>query len=98
MNSIEILMEAITLRKCVCATYNKDKLILAPHVLYTQHDEYFVDALAVERNGAAPKQFKIGIFKVTGLKSLIIDEKSFQPMRKFESAREKFTGTIIATV
>jgi hypothetical protein len=62
------------------------------------HDEYFLDAVTVERNGAAPKKIKVGIFKLTGLKNLIPDDQGFATLRKFTTYDATFKGTLIASV
>ena len=38
------LFEGVALKKCVAATYNNTAFKLAPHILYTRHDEMYVDA------------------------------------------------------
>jgi hypothetical protein len=93
-----IAAQTIAERKCLRATYNGDVVIIAPHVLYTHHEAFFVDGVVLARNGAAPKQYKIGVFKLTGLKKLAIDEQTFVPLRKFQPYGADFKGTVVATV
>lgn len=98
MTSKEILIEAIALRRCVRSTYNGDQVQLAPHILYMHHDEFFVDAVTVARNGAPAKKIKLGVFKLSGLKGLALDGLVFQPMRKFHVNADTFKGTIVSAV
>lgn len=98
MNPEEILREAIALRKCVRSKYNGDQVTLAPHALYTHFDQNFLYAVTIDRNGNSPKQTKLGVFKLAGLKSIALDERAFLPMRKFDSKDSKLKGTVIATV
>lgn len=71
---------------------------MAPHALYTHFDQYFLYAVTVDRNGNAPRQTRLGVFKLAGLKSIILDEQAFLPMRKFDAKDSKIKGTVIATV
>ena len=45
------IFEAIALQKCLKVTYNKMVVTLAPHILYTRHDEMYIDAVTTERDG-----------------------------------------------
>ena len=74
MSVNQLLLEAIALKKCVTATYNNVQMTLAPHILYSKHDALFVDAVAIERNGVAPKEVKLGAFHLSGLKELALAE------------------------
>ena len=65
--------EGVALKKCVAATYNKTQFRLAPHILYTRHDELYVDAVALEKDGAPPREVKLGTFKLSGKKLLEIE-------------------------
>ena len=49
------IFEAIVLRKCIDATYNRAAVKLAPHIMYTKHGELFLDAVTVERDGRPPR-------------------------------------------
>ena len=44
-NANALLLQAIALRKCITATYNRMVCTLAPHILFTKHDDVFVDAV-----------------------------------------------------
>jgi hypothetical protein len=98
MEAKDIIAEAIARRKCVRSTYNGDEVLLAPHVLYTHHDEYFVDAETIQRNGAPPKIVKLGVFKLIGLKALALDGLPFVPMRKFNANDEKYKDAVVTAV
>ena len=47
MDTNRLYFEAIALRKCIRATYNRMTVILAPHILFTRHDELFIDAVTL---------------------------------------------------
>ena len=55
MNTSRLLLEAIALKTCVEGIYNRMTVKLAPHILYTRHDELYVDAVTVERDGTPPR-------------------------------------------
>lgn len=98
MQFSKILLEAIALRKHVVATYNRQIVTLAPHILYTRHDELYVDAVTVERDGKPPREIKLGTFKLTGLSDVSLVERSFLPMRIFDAKAEKYAGTTLLAV
>jgi hypothetical protein len=98
VNANTLLLQAIALRKCVAVTYNKTRMILAPHILYTRHDDVFVDAIALEREGQPPKEFKIGTFKLAGLNDIGVTDRSFQPDKIFNANDIKYEGVTLFVV
>lgn len=98
MDQNQLLLEAIALQKCVTATYNRTAFKLAPHILYTRHDELFVDAIALERDGQPPREFKLGAFKLGGLKDLELAEHRFDPAPLFNPADPKYAGETVFAV
>jgi hypothetical protein len=92
MEHNKLLLEAIALQKCVMATYNRMAVKLAPHILYTRHDELFVDAVTLERDGRRPKEMKLGAFKLAGLKDLELVAHNFAPAAFFNPADSRYAG------
>ncbi|MEH6756585.1 MAG: hypothetical protein V7676_03635 [Parasphingorhabdus sp.] len=90
--------EGVALKKCVTATYNKMQVVLAPHILYTRHDEMHVDAVTVEREGEPPRELKLGTFKLAGLKDVVVVDRQFEPYDMFDAAAEKYQGTTLMMV
>ena len=71
-----IILQAIALRHQLAASYNKLQLVLAPHVLYKRNDSYFIDAITILRDGAEPREPKVGSYNLAGLSELaVLDEK-----------------------
>ena len=93
-----ILLEAIALKKCVAATYNRMEVTLAPHILYTRHDDLFVDAVTVERNGQPPREIKLGTFKLAGLNALDVRDREFETQSVFDRADPKYDGVTLFAV
>ena len=93
-----ILFEAIALRRCVEATYNRMAVKLAPHIVYTRGERLFVDAITVERDGRPPREVKLGTFQLTGLTDIALDSRVFQPEPLFDPAAEKYAGATLFAV
>lgn len=93
-----ILLEAIALRTCVTATYNGGVVLLAPHILYTKHDDLFIDAVTLERAGQPPREIKLGTFKIAGLKDLAPAARTFDPFPDFQPNDPRYAGTTLFVV
>jgi hypothetical protein len=98
MESNRLYFEAIALRKCIRATYNRMQVMLAPHILFTRHDELFIDAVTVERDGQPPREVKMGTFKLAGLKDAWLTEVPFNPEPIFDPRDEKYAGVTLFAV
>ncbi len=98
MEHSKLLLEAIALRKCIVATYNRVVVKLAPHILYTKHDELYVDAVTVERDGQPPREIKLGTFKLAGLQAAGIADRTFNPEPVFNPADTKYAGVTLFAV
>ncbi|MDO6414750.1 hypothetical protein Q4F19_10205 [Sphingomonas sp. BIUV-7] len=98
MSQNALVLQAIALKQCVEATYNRVKVRLAPHILYTRHDELYVDAVTIERDGQPPKEIKIGTFKLAGLQDLAVANRAFVPQTIFDPGSEKYQGVTLFAV
>ena len=98
MSQNALVLQAIALKQCVEATYNRTQVRLAPHILYTRHDELYVDAVTVERDGLPPKEIKLGAFKVAGLTELALAGQTFKPNPIFDPAAARYDGTAVFVV
>ncbi|MGZ8347539.1 MAG: hypothetical protein ACXWUP_10570 [Allosphingosinicella sp.] len=85
-----LLRTAIRKRTCVQATYNRLTIRLAPHALYTRHDEYYVDGVVLERDGQPPREARLGTFKVDGLRELALAAAPFVPETQFDPGSPKY--------
>ncbi|MEG3086500.1 hypothetical protein [Sphingomonas sp. PB4P5] len=92
------VFEAIVRKMCLAATYNKTEMTLAPHVIYTKHDELFIDAEVLTRDGKPPKEPKMGTFKLIGLTALRITPRAFQVSSLFDQGSFKYADTTLMAV
>jgi hypothetical protein len=95
MSSSRIVLEAIARRRCIEAVYNRMAVRLAPHILYTRHDELFVDAVTVARDGQRPRETKIGTFKLDGLHDPAVAGQAFKLEPGFDPADSKYAGVTL---
>lgn len=99
MQAPTTILESIALQKCLIATYNKMTVKLAPHILYTRHDEMFIDAVTMAREGAAPRELKLGTFKLAGLGDLRVLDEHFEYMGGLYDADDrKYKGVTLFAV
>lgn len=92
------ILEGIVKRRCVVATYNRQRVTLAPHILYTRHDELHIDAVALERDGKPPRELKIGTYRLTGLTDIEPSDRPFFPIETFDPAAELYQGVTMLAV
>ena len=98
MAANQIILEAIAHKKCITATYNRVTMLLAPHILYTRNDAYYVDAIALKREGTAVREKKIGAYHLAGLSDVTLAERYFQPESLFDPTAEKYAGGTLFAV
>ena len=98
MDVNRILLEAIALRTCVEAVNNRTKMLLAPHILYTRHDELFVDGVVVERDGQPPREPKVGTFKLAGLQGIALTDRPFFRDPLFQPRDVKYQDVTLMAV
>ncbi|MFK4794719.1 hypothetical protein [Sphingobium sp. ZW T5_29] len=99
MTAPTTIFEAIALQKCLMATYNKLVVKLAPHILYTRHDEMFIDAVTIEREGRPPRELKLGTFKLVGLNDVSILDETFEAMHGlYDETDAKYKGVTLFAI
>jgi hypothetical protein len=92
------LFEAIALKKCVNAVYNKTDMTLAPQILYTKHDEVHLDAIPVKKRGESPRELKLATFKLTGLSDIALADETFLTDQVYDPSAEKYAGVTVFAV
>jgi hypothetical protein len=88
-----MVLEAIALRKCLDAVYNNGTVRLAPHILFSRHDELYLSAATIARDGQPPKEPKLGMFKLAGLRDLALTDEFFRPFPGFDPLATDHGGT-----
>ena len=73
----QILEFAIDRSLMVTSAYNRGRSVLAPHSLFSRHDEIYLRAVTVERDGRPPREAKLGTFKLIGLSDLALTGRNF---------------------
>jgi len=90
-----LVFEAIVKQLCLAATYNRGEVVLAPHVVFTKHDELYVDAVTLERDGKPPKEEKLGTFKLAGLVAPRVTPRKFAVNALFQPADAKYAAALM---
>ncbi|KKC27062.1 hypothetical protein [Sphingomonas sp. SRS2] len=94
----ELIVQAIRRKLCIVATYNRTSMQIAPQILYTKHDDLFIDGVAVLRDGKVPSELKLGTFKLAGLNNVSLTAETFTVQSLFNPAEAKYEGVTIAKV
>lgn len=95
---VPTVFEAIVRKRCLRATYNRTDITLAPHIIYTRHDDLFVDGVVLERDGKPPKELKLGTFKLTGLNSVGLTDRNFNTNPLFAANDPKYADAALMAV
>jgi hypothetical protein len=98
MENTKQVLEAIALRKCLIATYNRTQFKLAPHILYTRHEELYLDGVALERDGQPPREIKLGTFKLSGLELHQLSDSEFARYEVYDPHADKYNGTTLFAI
>lgn len=96
--SMPTVFEAIVKQQAIAATYNRGTVTLAPHIVYTKHGEFYLDALTLERDGKPPREPKIGAFKIAGLSGMRVTPRRFTRSELFNPAEERYKGVTLLTI
>lgn len=93
-----IALEAIVRQLCLAAVYNRTRMILAPHILYTRDSKLYVDAVGIEQEGQPPREEKLGTFKLDGLKELTLTGRPFTRSALFDPTLPKYEGETLMAI
>lgn len=98
VNPTPIVLEAIVRQQCLSVTYNRKRMILAPHILYTRNEHLYVDAYIVSRENMLPREPKIGTFKLDGLNDLTLIQRPFEISELFDPRLDKYIAETLMVV
>lgn len=90
------ILEAIVRQLCVSATYNRKRMILAPHIAYLRAGGLYVDALVISRENMLAREAKIGTFKIDGLSELALTRRGFAASDLFDQTLAKYAHAVMA--
>lgn len=90
------ILEAIVRMRCVSATYNRKRMILAPHIAYLRGGGLYVDALVISRENMLAREEKIGTFKLDGLSEVAATQRDFAPSDLFDPSLDKYASAVMA--
>ena len=71
------ISDAIARSRCLQARYNSGEVMLQPCFLYREHEALFLLAVTALRDGKAPREAKLGTFRVSGLANLRSTRETF---------------------
>lgn len=97
-NPTPIILEGIVRQRCVSAVYNRTRMVLAPHILYTRSGSLYMDAAVISRDFVIPREEKFGTYKLDGLKGLALTEREFRISPLFLPDSEKYEGQTLMKV
>jgi hypothetical protein len=63
----DLVRDAIAKRVRIAADYNRGAVVVQPVLLFREHDALFLIAGTVSRDGKAPREAKLGTFRLSGL-------------------------------
>jgi predicted transcriptional regulator len=95
---LAILCQAIIHRLCVMTTYNKRGVLLAPHIIFTRHDEPYLRAVTIELDGKRPREAKLGTFKLTGLGPITTTARTFNRFADFNPDDADYAGKTVCVL
>lgn len=95
---IPTVLEAIVRMRCLSITYNRTRMILAPHILYGRNGGLYVDGVVISREGMIPREEKVGSFKLDGLTDLTLIEREFAISALFDRTLDKYQAETLMVV
>lgn len=96
--AVPTILEAIVRKRCLDAVYNRSRITLAPHILYTKHDALHVDAVVLERDGKPPRELKLGTYRLSGLGAIDLTDRGFAPVDSFDPLDQRYQGVTLIEV
>jgi hypothetical protein len=94
----ELIAQAIRRKFCIVATYNRTDMQIAPHILYTRHDDLFIDGVVLLRGGKVPAELKLGTFKLAGLNNVSLTAEAFTVQPLYDPDDAKYEGVTVTKV
>jgi len=96
--SLHMLGFAIANKLCVRAVYNKGDVVMAPHVLFERHGAPHVDAVVYERDGVAPAEEKLGTYRLSGLRDVVLTSQPSHLFAEFDAKADRYSEKMLACI
>jgi hypothetical protein len=93
-----LIIEAIVLKRAICAEYNGGEMLLAPHRMFSRHGELFVSALNLRKNWRSEEERRLGHFKLVGLSKTAITPEVFEPLPSNENTLPRETDEEVFSI
>jgi hypothetical protein len=94
----QLIAQAVRRKLCITAIYNRTPMTIAPHILYTKHDDPFIDGVVTLRDGKVPAEPKLGTFKLAGLNSVMLTADNFAIQQVYDATDAKYEGVTLAKI
>lgn len=94
----QLLAQAVRRKLCIMAVYNRTNMMIAPHILYTKHDDLFIDGVVTLRDGKVPAELKLGTFKLAGLSNVSLTADGFTVQPFYDPADAKYEGVTVSKI
>ena len=92
------ILEAIARRLLLTASYNGQKLTLAPHALFARHGDLFVTALNLSKAWRTDEERRLGYFKVAGLADVEVTQDTFDALPNCGPLLSRAGGELLLAV
>ena len=89
-----MILQALHLGLCLRWTYNRTATQVAPQLLYRRNGKFYCDAVAMEQDGAAVQEPKLGSFRLSGLGQLVLTTETTPPWPKLDLADARYEDVI----
>lgn len=92
------IIEAIALKRAICARYNGEEMLLAPHRMFTRHGGLFLSALNLRKNWRSEEERRLGHFKLVGLSGAALTDEVFEPLPANENGLPRETDQEVFSI
>lgn len=92
--ALHMILQALHLGLCLRWTYNRTATQVAPQLLYRRNGKFYCDAVAMEQDGAAVQEPKLGSFRLSGLGQLVLTTETAPPWPELDLADARYEDVI----
>jgi len=92
--ALHMILQALHLGLCLRWTYNRTATQVAPQLLYRRNGKFYCDAVAMEQDGVAVQEPKLGSFRLSGLGKLVLTTETAAPWPELDLADARYEDVI----